>query len=325
MPARRIGEDWRFNRAAIMEWLQGERPLGADELAIQRGRGDCSRDPLVLAEASPTASPEPVKPIGEAPTGPTAEEVARRDQGVLLRRGSATLEPSVSYSRQTRDNFPSLRVEQSTTTASLAARYGILDDLQISGQILGIYRRTDIFAEDFNTGIGITDKDTDSYFGDMGLSLQGVALRENIGRPSITWSIDTVLPTGPGDTGIGAGLVLSKTYDPVVIYTGFNYLYGSDIDRSDPRRVLAENNLSLNFGYTYAVNDSVAFSGALSGFYRSSDDAGTAIPLETETYLLQLGMTWQLTPRLFIEPVVFVSIGGAAPDMNFVLTMPYNF
>jgi len=29
--------------------------------------------------------------------------------------------------------------------------------------------------------------------------------------------------------------------------------------------------------------------------------------------------------RGIIEPVVFVSIGGTAPDMNFVLSMPYTF
>jgi len=325
LPARRIGEDWRFNRAAIMQWLQGKRPLGEDVLAGLSGGSDRSRDTQVLAEASPS-SPQPTRPIGEAPnTGPTAEEIARRDQGVLLPKGRITLEPSLSYSRQTREDFPFLRLEQSTTTASLGMRYGIVNDLQIAAEILGISRLTEIFTEDPVTGTGITDKDTESYFGDMALSLQGVALRENIGRPSITWSIDTVLPTGPGDVGIGGGLVLSKTYDPVVIYTGLNYLYGSDIDTNNPRRVLTEHNLSLNFGYTYAVNDSVAFSGALSGFFRSPPDSGAAIPLEGETYLLQLGMTWQLTERLFLEPVVFVGIGGVAPDMNFVLTMPYNF
>ena len=326
LPARRIGHDWRFSRAAIMAWLQAEHELDAHELASLSGRSNDDRNPELLAQTSTSSSTETARPVGVAPdTGPTAEEIARRDQGVLLPKGRFTLEPSLSYARQTREDFPLLRLEQSTTVGSLGIRYGIIDDLQIAGEILGISRRTEIFAEDPVTGTGITDKDSDSYFGDMALSLQGVALKENIGRPSMTWSIDTVLPTGPGDVGIGGGLVLSKTYDPVVIYTGLNYLYGSDTDVTDPRRVLTKHNLSLNFGYTYAVNDSVAFSGALSGFFRSPPDSGAAIPLEGETYLLQLGMTWQLSDKWFIEPVVFTTIGGTAPDMNFVLTMPYTF
>lgn len=121
IPARRIGEVWRFNRAAVMAWLQGKRPLEAGELAELSGGSDSSRDPQLLIR-SPTAT-KPYRPIGEAPVSrPTAEEVARRDQGVLLSRGSITLEPGLSYARQTRENFPLLRLEQSSTTASLAVR-----------------------------------------------------------------------------------------------------------------------------------------------------------------------------------------------------------
>jgi hypothetical protein len=135
-----------------------------------------------------------------------------------------------------------------------------------------------------------------------------------------------VTPTGPGDTGLGAGLILSKTYDPVVIYGALNYMYGFDADRSEPRRVLATNNWSFNLGYAYAINDSLALSGAFAGFYRTpADGVGGSIPPEKESYLLQLGMTWQLTPKLFVEPAIAFGVGGTAPDMSFSLNLPYSF
>lgn len=376
VPARKVGKEWRFNRVALMEWLQGERyaypavplkagakavasadapsspaspaagpapaqgerPLAVGELAALSGRGDSTRSPQRLAQAAPApvpaapaapaaapaASPELAKPIGEGPTGLTAEEVALRDQGVLLRKGTGTVELGLSYSRQTRESLTLLRVEQNTTTASLAARYGVADDLQVSARIPTIFKRTSAFGGEA-LGSGLSRKDSDSYLGDTALSLQGVALRERTGRPNITLSLDGVVPTGPGDQGLGAGIILSKTYDPVVIYGSFSYLYGFDADRSDPRRVLAKNNFAFNLGYAYAINDSLALSGAFAGFYRTPSPSDDSIPPEKESYLLQLGMTWQLRPKLFIEPAVAIGLGGASPDVTFSLNLPYTF
>ena len=253
--------------------------------------------------------------------------MALRDQGVLLKAGQVTLEAGLSYSRQTRETFPVARIETDTSTASFTGRYGIRNDLQISGTIPGIYRHRADFVAGSDPGTGVSQSDSDSYAGDLSLSLQGVALRERVGRPNVVWSLDAVLPTGPGDMGLGGGLVLSKSYDPVVIYGGVRYLYGSDVDRSDPRRVLAKNNWSFNLGYAYAVNDSVALSGALAGFYRTpaQTTATDPIPPERESYLLQLGLTWQLGRGLFIEPTVAFGLGGVAPDFTFAVNVPYTF
>src|SRR5207302_1409027 len=67
IPARRVGEAWRFSRPALLEWLKGE------ELSSIRGR------------QAPPASPPAT--VGEPRSGLTAEEIALRDQGVLLKRG----------------------------------------------------------------------------------------------------------------------------------------------------------------------------------------------------------------------------------------------
>jgi excisionase family DNA binding protein len=382
VPTRRVGKEWRFNRVALMEWLQGERyaypavpakaagktnlaaqsatpapatelPAAAKvdtalvpgELAALTGRGIGPGEPQRLAQATlptPPTSPAPAtapaapaappaagavaqQPIGEAPSGLTAEEVALRDQGVLLKAGQANLELGLSYARQTRENFPFLRVEQDTTTANFTGRYGIRNDLQVTGSMPVIYRHSATFANEVAFGSGVSGSDGESYAGDLSLSLQGVALHENVGRPNLVWSVDAVVPTGPGDQGLGTGLILSKSYDPVVIYGGINYLYGFDTDRSDPQRTLAKNNWSFNLGYAYAVNDSIALSGALAGFYRTPAQPTDPIPPERESYLLQLGLTWQLGRGLFVEPAVALGLGGAAPDFTFSLKLPYTF
>ena len=73
-------------------------------------------------------------------------------------------------------------------------------------------------------------------------SLLGVASREAMGRPTIVWSLDGVLPTGGGDRGVGGGVVLSKSYDPSVLFVGLNYLYGLHVNPSDSRWSLAKHN-----------------------------------------------------------------------------------
>lgn len=360
VPARRIGKEWRFNRAAVMQWLQGERyaypdvpagpgpdlapgeataaaaavPAGTEralppaELAAVAARGIAGGDGLRLAQAGAPPVPAAASPapgaVGERPSGPTAEEVALRQQGAaVLPGGIATLEFELSYARRVRESFPVLRIEENMTTTTLTGRYGLRDNLQVTARLPASYRRTSVFGDASVLGEGVSVRDSDSYLADMAASLIGVAVTEGAGRPGVLVSLDTVLPTGPGDAGLGAGLVLSKSYDPVVVFAGLSYLYGIDTDQDDARRVLARNNFGFNVGYAYAVNDTLALSGQFAGTYRSPQRG--ALPAEKESYLVQLGLTWQLGRGLFVEPAIAFGVGGSAPDMNFSVNLPYTF
>lgn len=366
IPARRVGKEWRFNRVALMEWLQGdryafaevtrqaalaERPetaslpaltiegegLAALELAALTGRGPGGGEAPRLAQgpaASPPTSPASAVETGTAvvpasvgarPSGLTAEEVALRQRGAaLVPEGSMTIEGALAYSRQVREGFPVLRVEEDTATATLTGRYGIQDDLQVSASLPMNVRRTEVFTDTrVSPDAPSRESRSESYAGDLALSLLGVALREGTGRPNVLLSLDAVLPTGPGDVGVGGGVVISKSYDPVVVLAGLNYLYGVAIDPIDPRAVLARHNIGFNLGYAYAINDTIALSGQFAGTYRTPREG--PLPPEKESYLVQLGLTWQLGRDLFIEPSVAVGVGGAAPDFSFTLNVPYTF
>ena len=138
VPGRRIGEQWRFSRAALLEWLEGgwgpyiapyepvapavsgyqtaviparqpyaaaatTQPPGAQVLppaAMVRVMG--SGTTLAQSEAPPEpAEPTagaPEEPIGEAPQERTADEIFLRGQRVLLAPGDVVLDLALFYS-----------------------------------------------------------------------------------------------------------------------------------------------------------------------------------------------------------------------------------
>jgi excisionase family DNA binding protein len=303
VPARLVGGEWRFSRAALLDWLRGsrqdERAIAATDLTAIRG------------QASPAS---------------TAEAVALRDQAALLKGGETTVELGLAYARTDRESFPVLREEQRALLTTLTARYGVRDELQITARLPWNYRR------DTSHALGGTPPEVQSsvsearYTGDLSLSLLGVGLRETLGRPHLIWSIDSVLPTGPGDRGLGASAILSKSYDPVVLFGGLAYMHGASLDASNPRRQLARNNWRLTLGYTYAVNDNLALNGLFAGSYASGRPAPTGeLPAAREAHQVQLGMTWMLRRGLFLEPAVAFGVGGASPDMSVSLNIPYTF
>jgi len=305
IPARRVGEAWRFSRPALVEWLKGE------ELASIRGR------------QAPAGAPATV---GEPRTAPTAEEIALRDQAVLLKRGATTLDFGLAYVHSEQAPLPGVRIEERTVAAAAALRYGLVDDVQLTLRLPYIWRRTSAFVDASVSGTTQPSVTSDDYTGDGSASLLFVALRERAGRPNIIVSLDGVFASGPGDKGFGGGIVLSKSYDPAVLFAGINYLHGNDIDPADPRRSLAKDNWGLNLGYTYALNDSLALNTVVLATYRNTESPdGVRIPAPRERYALQLGTTWLLARGLFVEPQVSMRLGGEGPDFGFSLNVPYSF
>lgn len=307
IPARRVGEAWRFSRPALLEWLK------AQELASIRGR-----------QAPAAGSPPPT--VGEARTAPTAEEIALRDQGVLLKRGSTTLDFGLSYARSEQAPLPGVRTEQRTVGATAALRYGVRDDMQVTLRQPYVWRRSSLFADASLAGTTAPRVTSEDFAGDASASLLAVVARERAGRPNVIASVDAVLPTGPGDQGLGGGIVLSKSYDPAVLFAGLSYLHGMDVEPANSRRSLAKHNFGLTLGYTYALNDALALNTVFTGIYRNTRSPdGVSIAPPRERYQLQLGTTWLLARGLFLEPAVGMRLGGEGPDLSFSLNLPYSF
>ena len=250
IPARRVGDTWRFSRAALLEWVKGEQAAGMPNLG-----------PASTARAPPT--------VGERPATPTAEEIALRDQRVLLKRGAATIDFGLAYTYSEQTPLPGIRVEQRNVVANAAVRYGLLDGLQITLRAPYLWRRNSTYVDASISATTSPNVTRDDYAADVSVSLLGVAMHEAAGRPNMILSLDYVAPTGPGDRGVGVGVVLSKSYDPAVLFAGLSYLKGLDTDAADAQRSLASNNFGFNLGYTYALNDSLALSTVLVGTFRA--------------------------------------------------------
>ncbi len=313
IPARQVGADWRFSKPALSEWLRGD--VGA-----LRGRGVA---PGAGGAAAAQAQPNPPT-VGEKRETPTAEEVALREQGALLKGGAKSVELGVFYAHSESETFPVQRSENRAAGVALTGRYGIKNDLQVTARLPWIYRHSS--SEAVLPGQPAqTVATTDRYAADMALSLLGVAFREAVGRPNVLWTLDSVLPTGPGDRGLGAGLIVSKSYDPVVLFASVGYLHGFEVSDTDSQRTLGKHNWRWSLGYTYAVNDSLALNSLFAGTYTSEHASADTLPGPRERNLLQFGMTWLLRRGLFVEPAVGIGVGGSAPDFTFSLNIPYTF
>jgi excisionase family DNA binding protein len=342
IPARRVGDVWRFGHDALIEWLKGEQFASAakemtvvgglgraeslqHELAGITGRGRSAAPPTASAHPSTATGVETAPAqttLGERPSAPTSEEIALRDERVLLGRGAATIEFGAVYGKSTQTLVPVIRMEEKDMGVSGTLRYGLKDDLQLTALVPATWRRTTTYTDASVSGtssplittskLGIAD--------DASLSLLGVAGREAMRKPTIVWSLDGVVPTGAGDSALGGGLVLSKSYDPAVLYTGLSYLYGMHINPADSRFSLAKQNFGFQVGYTYAINESLALTTGFAGTYRNYQSPdGTSIPPPRENYALQFGTTWLLTRTLFMEPAVAMSIGGDNPGLTLSL------
>jgi len=343
IPARRVGDAWRFWHSALLEWLKGEQAGRAASELPGRSTGLDGAETLrrelqnLTAKgvgADPQNSQAPPQPpaqslatpatptVGERPSAPTTEEVALRDQRILLKRGAATIDFGASYGRSDQILYPVVRAEEKDVGVNSTLRYGLADDLQLTVHVPTTWRRTTTFADASISGTSAPRITTTpaAIAGDASVSLLGVAWREAVGRPTIVWSLDGLVPTGAGDRGVGGGLVLSKSYDPAVLFAGFTYMYGLHTNPSNSLWSLAKHNFGFQVGYTYAVNDTLALSMAFLGTYRNTRSPdGVAIPPPRENYALQLGTTWLLSRGLFMEPAVAMRLGGDNPGVSLSL------
>lgn len=269
------------------------------------------------ARAAEEAAGKPAAPVGERPTAPTADQAFLRDQALLVSRGRMTLELALAYQRAERDQVLA-RAEQTAATAEVAWRVGLADELQLSARLPWRYQRAAAFAPGAAAGSPITR----AGLGDVSLGLFAAVLREGARSPNVVLALDGVVPSGPGESAVGGGIAITRSYDPVILFCGASYLHGF---RARPDDQLARHNVGFNAGVAFAMNESVAVTGQVVGAIRNfAAPPGGARPLR-EQYRLQLGATLLVTSRLFVEPTVAVAVGTASPDVTFGLNLPWSF
>jgi excisionase family DNA binding protein len=356
IPARRIGSRWRFNRDALMAWLNGDwhvittveppdaspppspgraqptppiatRPLPPREMKRVTGTGmKVAQAPTERKEDQPPSG-DGEEPIGEAPEERTAEDVFLRGQKVLLAPGEVTVDFGQFFSRRDDQELAAVNggvglatIEQETFTTLLLGRVGVLDETELFASTTFRHQNSDAFVG----GTKISESDR-TEFGDVRLGVRHTLLKEGPGVPNIIGTLDARIPTGDMSYAVGGGLAFVKSIDPVVLFANANYRHTFSKNFSDITRLEPEDRFDVTMGYALALNDTLTISTSVSGVFSGETSFDDATLLAQDSYSLSLGLTSWLAKGLYIEPSVSFGLSGPGNSVAFGVTMPYTF
>jgi len=353
IPARRINSLWRFNRDALLAWLNGEWSLITT--AVPSNDGDLSSEtratptvpdntaPLVANVMSQTVETETKRrridastesselgfeeSIGEAPRRPTADEVFIRGQRVLLAPGQTILDVGLFY---TENNSRQLALvsggvglatnEAKTFTTHLLGRYGLFDETEIFASMNFHYQQNDVIF-----GTQELSSSSRSELGGLRLGLRRTLFHEGLGTPDVIATIDTHIPVGDTSYALGGGLALVKSFDPAVLFANINYRHTFSRDFADVSRLEPKERVDATLSYAFALNDTLTLSTAFSGLFIGETTFDNATLRQQELFSLRFGLTSWLAEGLYIEPTVSFGLNGPGDRFAFGVTIPYTF
>ena len=355
VPGRRIGTRWRFNRTALLAWLNGDWRListavpptvsgqpplkhadpispGANLSLSQPDMMYMTATGTSIAQAEEnTEKPPPAtnsqEPIGEAPKERTAEEVFLREQKVLLAPGEMAGDFGLFFSRSDNQQLASVgggvglaTVEQETFTTLVQGRVGVLDETEFFGSTT--FRHQDSAAYVGSTKVSESNR---TEFGDIRLGVRHTLLKEGVGRPNVIATIDGRIPTGHTSYAVGGGLALVKSVDPAILFANANYRHTFSREFSDITRLEPEDRFDVSMGYALALNDTLTISTAVSGLFSGATSFDNATLRQQDSYSLSFGLTSWLAKGLYIEPSVSFGLSGPGDSVAFGVTVPYTF
>jgi len=305
--------------------------------------------PGMAQKPAPTKdAPSPTKE-GEENRQAEAEETKRstelflRNQNVFLRKGELMLELDSFYNRNSQETITPVPggIAVARTTRRFfdnraIARYGILTD----GLEVDVIAPFFVHAEQVTDfGVGQVNRQEDGI-GDISGALRYQAWYERGSRPSIIFDVEgksrtggTGL-TGTGNWGVGGGITLTKTIDPVVFFARLGYTHNI----ASGSRNLGDI-IDYRVGMGFSLNDRVSFTIQLNGAHIGASQftvvgdiggaLGTAGKLvvtgrQIEVMNLLFTTTVLITKNFFVEPIVGVGL----TENSFAIVgirFPYRF
>jgi excisionase family DNA binding protein len=316
-----------------------ELPLSKDTLPKSdllniSGRGPAGNASPGSSSSASSASKEPEK-IGEKKEVPTAEEVSLRGQQVLLKPQQLTLELDLSYTRSEQEGLTVVPIngqtfignslgKQDLYIAQFVARYGLPNDFLAVASLPLIHDRREFTAT--VPGTSLTDETTDNRTetGDLFLALRHTTVKEGVGYPEVILSLQGLVPTHKSSYGIGGGITLIKRVDPVALFASFNYVHIFSREFNDVTRLQTENIFSVDYGFAFSINESLAMSTSVLGTFTGRSTFDNATLDDVQRFFLRTSLTALLTEKMFVEPFVSFSLNG-----NDIVTVgvdiPYTF
>jgi len=293
---------------------------------------------------------------------------------ILLPKGSLQLQPSLEYSYFSTSrvaisglflfdailigviNVDSLR--RDFLTASVTARYGLLDRLQLDVRIPYVYRNDEEVL-----GVGTTEvrerTTSNNNLGDIDASLLWQALIGRGAVPDAILRVDGTFPTGedpfsiatedvegragpekrltkpPTGTGfysVAPGLTLVWRSDPVIFSTGIKYTFnlprnvgvtvGGNFGEIDPG-----DSIEWVVGVTLAVSERVAINlSFVDKIFRSTTQNGREVPGSSfNDARLVLGTSIGLSSDVTLLVSAAAGLTTFSPDFQFTVSLPIVF
>ena len=311
-----------------------ELPLSKNALEGLTGRGSNGDASSGKSSSGSRAKKEPEK-IGEKKEVTTAEETSLRAQQVLLKPQQLTLELDLSYTRSEDEGLTFVPSgtqvfianslgKQDLFISQFIARYGLPYDLLAVASLPLIHDRRTSTATVPGTSLTNETTDTRTETRDLFLALRHTTVKEGVGYPEVILSFQTLIPTHKSSFGIGGGITLIKRVDPVALFASANYTHIFSREFNDVTRLQSENVFSIDYGFAFSINESLAMSTSLLGTFTGRSTFDNATLEAVERFFLRTSLTALLTEKMFVEPFVSFSLNGN--DIVTVgLDIPYTF
>ncbi len=237
-------------------------------------------------EAKTEAKATETETIGVPP--PREQPQFLRNDSILMEPGSYQWEIGMSYARNLSQSpigqilgdtafVGNLRRVNRVLQMPLELRIGLTSDLQGSISLpVGLANQ--------EVSIGGTELTDDSFgIGDLSLGLTRLIRQGDLTEPNVLGFLSLSVPTGQaslatslddpsislgrGFYSLTTGLTFTKTYDPLVFFSGFGYQHNFEDSFSGVGRLNPGNGGFYRLGVGYAVNSNVSLSTAFTGSF----------------------------------------------------------
>jgi hypothetical protein len=296
--------------------------ITAQQRALQAQRGDIFKLEQQLSSVTgkpvSTSAPSPgTSSAAQSQSGDTPNQVGlerRPDEkekapqvttladegGVLIKKGTAVIEPSAEYSYSTSTRvavegftivpalsigfFDLTRVDRNTAIAAVTGRYGLTNRWEINARVPYVNRWDSTLSRPFGEGASedvLRDVDGNdlgdiefgtSYQLNRGLNnwpflIANLRYKSNSGESPFDVPVDpetglqTELPTGSGFNAFQPSITAIFPSDPVVFYGNVGYLYNmSENLGGNFGEIDPGDSISGSFGMGFSLNDRSSFS-----------------------------------------------------------------
>ena len=319
--AGKVSVDW-----TDVAQISGKDPrtLSNDDLTKVRGRN-----------SKPDTGAETIDaPIGEKDKDEDAHLLFLRQSSVLLKPGHFDVELNAVYRRNEKVRYvPGLQEDGSFASREairreletrLALRAAIMNRVEAFISVPFLYTSEEELVE---TG-QVVDKD-DVGIGDIIFGLKTQVLQERQDRPEVIFAVTGIAPTGAdlfagdrdaitlggGCWAVAAGVTLIKSFDPVVLFAGVDYIHRFPKTSFD-REIAPGHEIAYGFGLGFAVNDAITLSSQIQGAYLGDTEVDGRISegSSAEPLSVRMGLTWSFGSRRYMESFFTFGLSNDAPD-----------